>query len=162
MQLWPAEVAALGEPDTSLSLDIRDARYPARRARSWAYEHLLTWGVATPLADDVVLVVSELVTNAALHAPPARSLWLRRTDRALLIAVTDSDPAQPCMRGHDGAAETGRGLQLVTRLADYWGSSAVDGGAAAKQEPHEQRPAAAGPRATSGGKLVWCAFMFSR
>lgn len=74
-------------------------------------------------ADDVLLVVSELVTNACRHAGGANEVrvWWERGE--LLIEVEDAsgilprEPAQEA-KGEDG----GYGCQLVTALADHWGA----------------------------------------
>jgi anti-sigma regulatory factor (Ser/Thr protein kinase) len=78
-------------------------------------------------AEDVVLVVSELVTNAAVHGRGVRDLLLQALPGMLRIEVRDRDLATP--RPRDGRPGTpgGYGLHIVERLATEWGY-AVDPG----------------------------------
>ncbi|CAK7283338.1 ATP-binding protein [Streptomyces misionensis] len=68
---------------------------------------------------DAQLVVSELVTNAAKHAPGpcALGLDLLPGARALRVSVTDTSPEPPRTRPPDPARVGGHGLHLVTMLA---------------------------------------------
>jgi anti-sigma regulatory factor (Ser/Thr protein kinase) len=78
-------------------------------------------------ADDVLLCVSELVTNALLHGvPPGRGFLLRLLPHAdgVRVEVHDSGdgvPTVPLAPGGPEENEGGRGLLLVTELADKWG-----------------------------------------
>ena len=75
----------------------------------------------------VTLVVSELATNALLHAGTNFEVTLRHDD-ALRIAVIDHDPTPP-VRRHAGPSDTsGRGLHLVEQLCLRWGVDPVDDG----------------------------------
>jgi anti-sigma regulatory factor (Ser/Thr protein kinase) len=86
----------------------------------------------------VQLVISELVTNAVLHAPesPTITLELLMTGCAIRVLVSDRSPCKPEHRSHPTprSAERGRGVELVDALAERWGT--------------ESR----GP----AGKTVWC------
>ncbi|MFM9369590.1 SpoIIE family protein phosphatase [Streptomyces sp. Da 82-17] len=91
-------------------------------------------GITERLADDAVVLVSELVTNAVVHAGTDVELLCRlelaeESDdgegASLLVEVTDHHPARPVHgasadRTSDGA-EYGRGLHLVASLAESWG-----------------------------------------
>ncbi|MBK5222255.1 MAG: response regulator [Acidimicrobiia bacterium] len=73
------------------------------------------------LIDDAVLVVSELVTNAVVHARSTSDLTLHLRPGVLRIEVTDRGAGTPNPRS-PGAHETGgRGLQIVSALAGAWG-----------------------------------------
>lgn len=89
-------------------------------------------GITDRLADDSVLLVSELVTNAVVHAGTTVEL-LCRLDEAglgescdsLVIEVSDHHPGR-AVRGEPaaqppGTPEYGRGLQLVSTLSESWG-----------------------------------------
>lgn len=69
------------------------------------------------------LLVSELVTNAVRYAGSQFRLTVEYTEPngPLWVGVTDSDPAQPVLLRPPVTAEHGRGLQLVSTLADRWG-----------------------------------------
>lgn len=79
------------------------------------------------LADIAVLLTSELVTNAVLHARSPIVLRMRRDDvTGVLVEVVDRSTAAPVTRSFSDEATTGRGLLLVDAMADEWGSF-VDG-----------------------------------
>lgn len=83
--------------------------------------------------DEVMLVVSELVTNALLHSSTQEiALCITAQDEMLWITVRDGKPGKAVPRTPDAQAVSGRGLLLVdavTREADgIWGTSA-DGAA---------------------------------
>ncbi|MFF8608241.1 ATP-binding protein [Streptomyces sp. NPDC015346] len=108
-------------------------------ARDFTRKVLAEWGMDTR-ADDVLLCVSELATNALLHGvPPGRGyrlhLYLERPGPAhvLRVELHDSGDGTPALREPTG--ESGRGLLLVDALADRWGVG-------------ERDP----------GKIVWCEF----
>lgn len=66
------------------------------------------------------LLVSELMTNAVVHARTAAQLSLSVTDGIARIEVSDDDPGQPVLREPD-LAPGGFGLRLVEGLAESWG-----------------------------------------
>jgi anti-sigma regulatory factor (Ser/Thr protein kinase) len=106
----------------------------AGAARAITRTVLEDWHVDQDAAQSVLLVVSELVTNAVEHALPPVTLHLYR-DRAaevVWVGVTDGGPAQD-----DGAwtssctrEEHGRGLALVEVLASSHGTRPHPGGTA--------------------------------
>ncbi|MGY0023956.1 SpoIIE family protein phosphatase [Streptomyces sp. cg35] len=84
------------------------------------------------LVDDAVVVLSELVTNAVVHAGTSVDLLCRLDEPApdgtpagLVVEVTDHHPARAVRSERavstPDTAEYGRGLQLVASLADSWG-----------------------------------------
>ena len=90
------------------------------------------WGAAGS-ADEVAVVVSELVTNALRHAlrasgatqqPRPVRLGLLQPGPYVLCAVSDPSRAVPVAEEADVLAETGRGLHVVGALADLWGYTA--------------------------------------
>ena len=99
-----------------------------RRARQLAVAQLAEWGQRN--TDDVALVLSELVTNAVVHAGGAVRIVVSVGD-CTRIEVHDEDPRPPRMRAH-GSEPGGLGLRIVERLSEGWGS-----------------------RSTATGKVVW-------
>ncbi|MFG3054091.1 ATP-binding protein [Kitasatospora sp. NPDC048239] len=75
-------------------------------------------------AEDILLMVSELVTNACLHAPGGpRELCLHWDDRRLRVEVSDASPVPPRLQLRaDPGRPGGHGLRVVDRLARAWGS----------------------------------------
>ena len=102
-------------------------------ARRWLLDML---GPEPPYDVEVArLLVSELVTNAVLHARTAFTVEVSEERSTLRISVCDS--ADSADRGAPTAAvasddgdESGRGLQIVQLLASRWGVDANDDGGA--------------------------------
>ncbi len=69
-------------------------------------------------------VLTELATNAALHARSAYTVHLVLEPNELLVEVTDSSPVPPQARGYGSDATTGRGIALVEALSTRWGVEA--------------------------------------
>ena len=109
-----------------------------RAARAFVAETLTAWNVQADEVEAAQLVVSELVTNAVLHAAdsPTIILDLRLTDGAVRVMVSDGGLGEPDRRPHPDprTSETGRGVWLVDAFAERWGT-----------EMHGRE-----------GKTVWC------
>ncbi|MET7617842.1 ATP-binding protein [Streptomyces sp. NPDC005408] len=74
------------------------------------------------LKADVLLLVSEVVTNSCLHGGKPVELRLGRTPGRLWVQVTDTSPVRPRAHGpHRAARSSGHGLHLLQRLSDGWG-----------------------------------------
>lgn len=82
------------------------------------------------LSDDVVLVVSEMVTNAVRHAAPPVRLEIEAGEDSVIVAVGDGSPQSPVTREADPDAEGGRGMLLVHLLSDDHGVRAQPPGKA--------------------------------
>lgn len=95
-------------------------------ARSFVRDTLQGWGFAD-IIDDAVVLTSELVTNAVVHAGTAADVLCLRSDDGVRIEVADHYPereiplqaAAITMSNPD--REGGRGLQLCAALASRWG-----------------------------------------
>ena len=110
-----------------VTLEFRTELDAAPRARSAAGAALEAWGLRA-LADDTVLVVSELVTNGMLHAGAPVQLRLRQTARGVRVEVEDRSRVAPVRPLATLDAMTGRGMALVDALARRWGvQQLVDG-----------------------------------
>ncbi|MEU5413500.1 ATP-binding SpoIIE family protein phosphatase [Streptomyces clavifer] len=96
------------------------------RARRLARRALSRWGL-DDLADEVELLVSEVVTNAVRYAERPVTLRLLRTD-ILRCEVGDDSPQLPRQRRARDTDEGGRGLFLVNRLARRWGATRLSTG----------------------------------
>ena len=77
-----------------------------------------------PAADDALVCVSELATNAVLHSRsgrPGGCFTVRATRRAGSVRVEVTDEGGPWRRERDGDGQNGRGLVIVGQLAGRWG-----------------------------------------
>ncbi|AZS72461.1 ATP-binding protein [Streptomyces lydicus] len=118
-----APVAAKRLPQTSRAFEAAFEPEPVcvGRARRITTAFLGLWHVRGPLADNIVLVVSELVSNAVEHGAGDVGLRVRYPDDEIRIEVTDGNPAPARMRSAGDDDVSGRGLLLVTVLARKWG-----------------------------------------
>jgi anti-sigma regulatory factor (Ser/Thr protein kinase) len=131
-------------PDSDLfrnaALELLGGIEAAPRARAFASGVLTSWRFPGELHDLGVLAASELVANSLQHGTPPMRLRLRRTDRRLIIEVTDGDDHLPRRRRAEPGDESGRGIAIVATIASNWGSRRTPG----------------------GGKAVWCEFVLPK
>ncbi|CAN3983067.1 SpoIIE family protein phosphatase [Kitasatospora purpeofusca] len=103
----------------------------ASAARAFVRDALLGWGLPE-VVDDAVVLVSELVTNAVVHAGTAAEVCCLREDGTVRIEVTDHHPERglptfadvpTTASDHyaDADGEGGRGLLMCAALAERWG-----------------------------------------
>lgn len=92
----------------------------ARRARAFVRE-TLGEQVDDDDLQDVLIVTSELVTNAVMHTGSASQLEVRPGDDEVELRVSDGDPRAPARRTLVGLQAQGRGLALLGALAQRWG-----------------------------------------
>ncbi len=83
------------------------------------------------ICDDVELMVSELVTNALVHAGTELVVEAGYDEHSgtVRVAVGDDGLGQPAVRRPSPADPHGRGLQIVAMLASGWGVDPQEGGA---------------------------------
>ncbi|MEU3255767.1 SpoIIE family protein phosphatase [Streptomyces sp. NPDC006997] len=136
----PARTGPDGDLFRNAALDLLGGVEAAPRARAFASGVLTSWRFPTELHDLGVLAASELVANSLQHGTPPMRLRLRRTDRRLIVEVTDGDDHLPRRRRAEPADESGRGIAIVATIASNWGSRRTPG----------------------GGKAVWCEFVLPR
>jgi anti-sigma regulatory factor (Ser/Thr protein kinase) len=104
-----------------------DPDAPAR-GRHAVTEVLAGWGCAAEAQEDLLLVVSELVTNAVVHGAEPIVVTVTRAAERVRVEVTDGrSDASPHTNRAAPDAENGRGLSVVTRLAVAWGWRASPG-----------------------------------
>ncbi|MFH8289931.1 SpoIIE family protein phosphatase [Streptomyces sp. NPDC018059] len=95
-------------------------------ARSFVRDTLQGWGFSD-IIDDAVVLTSELVTNAVVHAGTAADVLCLRSEDAVRIEVSDRYPEreiplqQSSVNMGSPDREGGRGLQLCAALATRWG-----------------------------------------
>lgn len=89
-------------------------------SRRFVREALARWELSE-LTDTAVLLTSELVTNAVVHAQTEVAITIRLEDReSVSIAVTDGSSIQPRLTAPAHDATTGRGLAILDQLAASW------------------------------------------
>jgi anti-sigma regulatory factor (Ser/Thr protein kinase) len=115
-------------------------------ARRFIEARAADWSFPEPAGEQLVLIGSELVTNAVLHARTDLTLTLERRGDRVRISVRDRSKAPATLRHYRADALTGRGLGVVATLSDSWGISAAPGGKvvwaelAADGDHHAPRP----------------------
>ncbi|MGW8604407.1 ATP-binding SpoIIE family protein phosphatase [Streptomyces sp. NPDC055893] len=132
----PSRKGADAELFHNAALELLGGVEAAPRARAFATGVLSSWRFPVELRDLGVLATSELVANSLQHGTPPMRLRLRRTDRRLIIEVTDGDDHLPRRRRAESEDEAGRGISIIATIASSWGSRRTPG----------------------GGKAVWCEF----
>lgn len=100
-------------------------------ARHWAAATLAKAGIAPQRREMLVLLVSELVTNAVQHAWPPLTLRVDADEERIRVEATDNHPDEPVLREAPPTDLGGRGVWLIDRLASDWGSQ-VDASGASK------------------------------
>jgi anti-sigma regulatory factor (Ser/Thr protein kinase) len=99
-----------------------------RHARRFTRRALRAWRV-TDEPDAILLIVSELVTNALVHTDGQVRLDLTLINSRLRVAVVDASPRTPIKPTSIGWEATGgRGILLVEALSATWGTVPVSGG----------------------------------
>ncbi|MGV9455500.1 SpoIIE family protein phosphatase [Streptomyces sp. NPDC003635] len=97
-------------------------------ARRFTRRAMRSWGLAEQ-TDAVLLVVSELVTNALVHTEGPVRLDLTLINSRLRVAVADTSPRSPVKpRSIGWEATGGRGILLVEAMSTAWGTLPVSGG----------------------------------
>jgi anti-sigma regulatory factor (Ser/Thr protein kinase) len=119
-------------PPTVIRVPLPATARSARAARDLVARACLDWGCNSQIGA-ATLIVSELVTNAVLHA--GTDLWvsLARSGSRLRLAVHDNNDLLPTLRVPDPTHISGRGMLLVAGVSQSWGAV----------------------HTSTGGKVVW-------
>ena len=107
----------------------------AGQARAFVSQHLLGHGMPH-LVDDIELVVSELATNAMVHACTSFTVILCAFEESVRLEVSDGSPLEPAVVAARSLDTNGRGVAIVQALSRDWGVLSR----------------------ASGGKSVWAQF----
>lgn len=101
-------------------------------------ECLHRWGFGQ-LAEAATLCVHELLANVDKHTDsPECVLTLQRRATGVRVVVSDTSIAMPKVREPDWIAESGRGLVVLTKVADAWGTVLRPGGKDVWMELHAE------------------------
>lgn len=120
------------EVPTSSSMAVPHGPAGVGKARHRMRDQLRTGGVSESVIDDAVLILSELLSNACKHGRPlgdalagdgdVRAAWRVDSRGRLVVEVTDGGgPTRPAPMTPSVTAHGGRGLNIITALADDWG-----------------------------------------
>ncbi|WP_369223676.1 ATP-binding protein [Streptomyces sp. R39] len=120
------------EVPTSSSMAVPHGPAGVGKARHRMREQLRTGGLSESVIDDAVLILSELLSNACKHGRPlgdalagdgdVRAAWRVDSRGRLVVEVTDGGgPTRPAPMTPSVTAHGGRGLNIITALADDWG-----------------------------------------
>jgi DNA-binding NarL/FixJ family response regulator len=120
-------VEAVGRLLTEATQRFEQDAQSARAARRFVTQTLGDWDDGD-LTDTVTLLVSELVTNAVLHAGSGVEVMVRLTDGCARVEVTDASAGAVVPRDAAADDDSGRGLALVGNLARRWGVRPAPGG----------------------------------
>ena len=99
------------EPSPTVATEVRRA----------LRELLVRWGMTDEVLADALLIVEEFVANVIDHARTGFHITVERGGEVLRLAVRDHSDRPAVVKAFDPAAARGRGLQLVTAVADSWG-----------------------------------------
>ena len=94
----------------------------ASRVRSEASFRLEALQLPGPVRDDLLLMLSELVTNAVRYGRDPLCVRMVASDECIRVEVDDGNHRTPVMLHPDIPGPGGMGLRIVDRLADSWGT----------------------------------------
>jgi anti-sigma regulatory factor (Ser/Thr protein kinase) len=97
-------------------------------ARHFVARTLHRWDCGEDVASVAMLLASEIVTNAIVHARSKAFVRVQLTDGVLRIEVHDATRQLPTPRPHNPHAESGRGLMLVDAYSSVWGTNEAGDG----------------------------------
>lgn len=121
------------EVPTSSSMAVPHGPAGVGQARRRMREQLRSHGVSDSVVDDAVLILSELLSNACRHGRPlgrhsdvgegdVRAAWHVDRTGGLTVEVTDGGgPTRPVPATPSVTARGGRGLNIISALAEKWG-----------------------------------------
>ncbi|GHA97694.1 MULTISPECIES: ATP-binding protein [Streptomyces] len=121
------------EVPTSSSMAVPHGPAGVGQARHCMREELRGNGVSDTVVDDAVLILSELLSNACRHGRPLgrhaevgdgdiRAAWRMNRAGDLTVEVTDGGgPTRPVPATPSVTARGGRGLNIISALAEKWG-----------------------------------------
>ena len=100
-----------------------------KAARDWARTQLTLWQVGDGDQYTLVTGISELITNAVLHAGTESHLTMDIDSGQVSVTVADSgNRGEPLLTGGESMAVRGRGLSLVKAISDAFGSHRTSAG----------------------------------
>jgi hypothetical protein len=109
-------------------IELRPGPSSPALARRFLNERSEAWSLPEPVGEQLVLVGSELVTNAVLHARTQLTLTLELQADRVRVSVRDHSSAPVALRHYRPDALTGRGLGVIATVSRAWGVEPARGG----------------------------------
>ena len=122
--------------DNVRAIELTSAVSSVPHARHVVADDLKHSGLPSSVIENALIVVTELVTNAILHAQPVRSgdvppavglQWTVIDDRIMINVTDGGGPERPRLRQPSSADDDGRGLSIVDAVALEWGVDSEPG-----------------------------------
>lgn len=128
--LVPAEHAPSRRPLTHdhEHLELRPHPAAPSAARRWVMDQIRGLDVPADSTQVLSLLVSEMVTNAVIHARTAITVGVTPLDGAVLVTVSDRNLVEPEQQPYSSSRPSGRGIALIEALAEEWGVVSDDFG----------------------------------
>ena len=117
----------MGQARWSYESDFAAEPASVAAAREFVQQHLSHYGL-DHLTEDVRLVVSELATNAMVHARTPFTVTLTARDHSVLLTVHDGSPESPVQTLASVLDTRGRGISIVAEVSSSWGVNPADAG----------------------------------
>jgi anti-sigma regulatory factor (Ser/Thr protein kinase) len=105
-----------------MTVDMSFDGKPESVAQARRFTERTLGGVSASIVIDVVLMVSELATNAVVHAATAFSLGIEKSEEIIRVEVIDGGSGRVRLQSPSNRDLHGRGLHLVESLSDQWGT----------------------------------------
>jgi anti-sigma regulatory factor (Ser/Thr protein kinase) len=115
-----AEAAPLEHIPGSAEIQLPATESSVRVARKFAAGVLADWAIGGEAAENAVLIVSELLTNAIVHGDPPIELRLHNAGDELTIDVDDGSSVMPRKLRPAPEDPHGRGVAIVSQLSRRW------------------------------------------
>jgi anti-sigma regulatory factor (Ser/Thr protein kinase) len=114
--------AAAWAEDGVLQLELPPDRSSPGLARTFLAQAARNWDLDEETLQAAILAVSELVTNAVLHAETPALLLVEHDGHNLTLAVADGEAKLPQLGDSDPDDESGRGVSIIDKLGATWGT----------------------------------------
>lgn len=111
----------------SMQVDVANTPKAVATARQAIADAVEAWGIGGPhdgaIVDDLLLVTTELLSNAVKFSSGAVTMLLTWRSGVLRVTVTDNAPSPATLRSPGPHASGGRGLAIVAALSSRWGQT---------------------------------------
>lgn len=139
---WSAGAGPAAPDDDERARIFLPSTTAPRAARRFVRDVLREW-CCTAAIDEVEVLVSELATNAVVHAGSPFEVSLQRAEGRLTLRVRDLSATSLARRDPGDTASDGRGLGIVAGLAPVWGVEVQEHGKVVWVELDPHRPISA-------------------